>query len=1412
MIGSPLDCSFDDTSCRRYGAMAGMQPSSTRKQMQDSDAFNSDEQTATVLMLPLEPRILLDAAGLLSALVDSPDSRENGSDTSSCDCLPFTTTTDNGTESTPSADTLATSLMGSMNGTREIIFVDAAVSDSETLLSSLPSGSELIMLNPQQSGVEQISRTLAQRDGLSAIHIVSHGDPGRLLLGTDTLDNASLSSHQESLASWAEALTTEADILLYGCDVAAGESGERLLSALADITGADVAASTDATGSQDQGGDWVLESETGAIETTLFASHQAQSLWSGLLSTSTTNVTITQEFAPGSTSDYDHFGADVDVDDSWAIVGSQWNDNGGTERGAAHIFSLSSSHSWGESATLSASDAENNDYFGTTVAIDDSYAIVGAYGEDGSGTDRGAAYIYYYNGSSWSQQAKLTASDAADSDMFGVTVDIYNTNSGDTYAVVGATGDDYSASNTTDRGAAYVFKRSGTSWSQEAKLTPDDASSATASYFGNSLAMANNTVLVGATGQGAGGNGQGQVYVFEYLNSSWSQQATITDTSLAAGSHFGQSLHMDDSGYAVTGSEMVNTNGTGAGAAYVLQRNSNASWSIAQTLSSSDISAGDAFGYKVRIDDGIIAVSADFDDHSSVTDAGAVYLFDISDSTWKQFAKVVADDAAASDNFGWGLGIDDNMLLVGSYNQDGEQTDDGSVYAFQIHDEVRLFDDATSTLTNPSSTYLTGGNYVQAWEFSGGIYSSIFSYDSSTQSFTSVNTGITATASGGSEPVVAALGNGGYVVTYTKSTDIYATIYDASGTVTVSEFVVNPTTSSTQDIADVTALSGGGFAVVWKSDHSGDYDIYGRTFNNSGSGGSEITLVNEAGIGLTNPVIAPTSSGGFVLAWENTNGGNHVYKNVYDSSGTALYTAGKAFSSHSDSYNAEIAVFSDDSFLIAVNSVNGASNMDIHAQLYASTSAVNGSSWIVNTTTANVETLPSVTLLSDNNALIGWQDTTNGILYGRLYNSSGTAQSGAYAISSLHFGSQSSLDLAPDKSAGFTASWAGLINSDKDIFANHFSVPTVSFNQSVFEYYYETDNSLIVGHLLNVEGGGSWFDDHSLSTTLTFSWDTSRTNDVLGIHSAGTFPDMIYSDGSKIYYSGEEIGSYTGGSGGSDLVITLTETDSMIGNALKKAIYFSNTDANPTLSDRTLTVTFKNDQGMSGSASMIVRFKTHSTTTNTNNQDSPQTNNDPFAPGPDGPGPDGPGPNDPAVDGPGDGPLGPDPNDPLGPGADGPGLDGPGPDDPGIDGPGPDDPGADEPGQDGPGQDGPGQDGPGQDGPGADGPPVLLDENGEPVLDAEGRPIPVDAEGNPLPNGQEGAEGGQSGGEAGDGGDGSGGEKVNPQGGAEGSGTQASGQTSLQQQLLGGDPNAVVTKSDIDAFTSSLMKVLSCGQ
>lgn len=150
-----------------------------------------------------------------------------------------------------------------------IALIDTALDDRQTLHNGIAPGTEVISLNAARDGVEQITEAVGSRSGINSIHIISHGSPGSLQLGRTKLSLTNLRTYARQLQQWSAALAENAEILLYGCEVAAGEKGAKFVQQLSQVTRAKIAASTKPVGSAALGGDWELDYTTGSVSSGL---------------------------------------------------------------------------------------------------------------------------------------------------------------------------------------------------------------------------------------------------------------------------------------------------------------------------------------------------------------------------------------------------------------------------------------------------------------------------------------------------------------------------------------------------------------------------------------------------------------------------------------------------------------------------------------------------------------------------------------------------------------------------------------------------------------------------------------------------------------------------------------------------------------------------------------------------------------------------------------------------------------------------------------------------------------------------------------------------------------------------------------------------------------------------------------
>jgi len=471
-------------------------------------------------------------------------------------------------------------------------------------------------------------------------------------------------------------------------------------------------------------------------------------------------------------------------------------------------------------AYIKAANAGYNFWYGQSIAISGDTIVVGSFSEDSNQTaitngttassnttftDAGAAYVYKRTGTNWAQEAYLKAPNAGTGDQFGYSVSI----SGDTI-VVGAIYEDSnqltitngttaSANNTTiDSGAAYVFKRTGTVWAQEAFLKApnatdkDSLNNKVSANFGWSVTVSGDTVVVGAPNEqrviptislGVGPSpslvadevATGAAYVFKRSGTTWTQQAYLKAANAESGDSFGVSVALSNDTLVVgapneASSQTTITNGStasannaafvtdnsgsniGAGAAYVFKRAANNSWAEEAYLKAPNAEGGDAFGTSVGIYADTIVVGAPWEasnqttitngttassDNSSFVvgyygnniGSGAAYVFKRTGVNWAQEAYLKASNSHGGDQFGISVAIYADAILVGAFNESSNQTTIGdgttasSDHSAPLAGAAYMFKRTTSTWTQDAYIKASNANGGDLFGNSVAIYS-----------------------------------------------------------------------------------------------------------------------------------------------------------------------------------------------------------------------------------------------------------------------------------------------------------------------------------------------------------------------------------------------------------------------------------------------------------------------------------------------------------------------------------------------------------------------------------------------------------------------------------------------------------------------------------------------------------------
>jgi FG-GAP repeat protein len=437
---------------------------------------------------------------------------------------------------------------------------------------------------------------------------------------------------------------------------------------------------------------------------------------------------------PSVSSQYNQFGFSVSISGDTVVIGANLesssatgvngnqNDSSAPRSGTAYVFVRDLAGRWTQQAYLKASNTDARDEFGYSVAVSGDSLVVGAPFEDSratgvngdhsdnSLTNSGAAYVFVRTGTEWTQQAYLKAATTDSIDQFGVSVAI----SGNTI-IVGANREDSSArgvnndahdNGAEESGAAYVFVRTGTNWTQQAYLKASNTDAQ--DQFGWPVAISGDTALVAAAledSRATGVNGNetdngatdsGAAYVFVRTGTSWTQQAYLKASNTEGNDQFGKDLAISGD-TVVVGAWLENSAARGvdgdqtdntvldSGAAYVFVR-TGAEWTQQAYLKASNTgSQNDRFGRSVAISGDTVVVGATREDSAATgingdqfseaaNEAGAAYLFSRNGAIWTQQAYLKASNTGAGDTFGVSIAVSGHTAVVGAVFEDSGAT------------------------------------------------------------------------------------------------------------------------------------------------------------------------------------------------------------------------------------------------------------------------------------------------------------------------------------------------------------------------------------------------------------------------------------------------------------------------------------------------------------------------------------------------------------------------------------------------------------------------------------------------------------------------------------------------------------------------------------------------------------------
>ncbi len=368
----------------------------------------------------------------------------------------------------------------------------------------------------------------------------------------------------------------------------------------------------------------------------------------------------------------DYFGYSVDISGDWAIAGAFQDDDHGISSGSAYIYKFDGT-TWVENAKLTASDGFTFDRFGIAVAIDGKWAVVGAHQDDDHGTSSGSAYVFEYAGGTWTEKAKLTASDAMTKDRFGRAVDISGNK-----IIVGAPDDD---TRYTNSGSAYIFEYMGGTWTETSKLMLTDHR--TGDHFGRSVAIDKDQVIVGAYKDNDKGVGHqaGSAYIFQYDGITWTQQIKLAASDAAAVDRFGVSVDIFDD-RAIVGANLDDDDGESSGSAYIFH-NTGGKWMEKAKLVASDGMEKDRFSVSVAIEGDKAVIGTPYDDMPGIN-SGAAYVYEYAGGSWSETMKLKPENSRTGDYFGWSASISGHNTMIGAYRSDPKGKESGSACIYDL--------------------------------------------------------------------------------------------------------------------------------------------------------------------------------------------------------------------------------------------------------------------------------------------------------------------------------------------------------------------------------------------------------------------------------------------------------------------------------------------------------------------------------------------------------------------------------------------------------------------------------------------------------------------------------------------------------------------------------------------------------
>jgi FG-GAP repeat protein len=370
-----------------------------------------------------------------------------------------------------------------------------------------------------------------------------------------------------------------------------------------------------------------------------------------------------------------NFGTSLAIDGNTAVVGApDLTTVADAGFGAAYVYVRTAS-GWQFQQKLTASDASPHSFFGISVAIDNDTIVVGAHGVANA---TGAAYVFVRSGNTWTEQQRLAGSENSPSDSFGLSVGI----KGDA-TVVGAFGNGNGGFATVTWGVAYVFTRTGNTWTETQKLKASDASTAgDFNSFGTTVAISEDTIAVGAIGNEGF---SGAVYIFTFDGTQWVEQEKLHAQDATPKTFFGYRISISGDTLVAASQGWVDaTIETSTPAAVYIFRQTPSGWHQQKRIFITDAGLLGQFNLTAAVSGNTIVVGCPID-FTVAPYSGSAYIFKRNgESSWAFSQKIFASDAARDDLFGSTVAISGNTAVIGAIGKSDVAPFAGATYIYDF--------------------------------------------------------------------------------------------------------------------------------------------------------------------------------------------------------------------------------------------------------------------------------------------------------------------------------------------------------------------------------------------------------------------------------------------------------------------------------------------------------------------------------------------------------------------------------------------------------------------------------------------------------------------------------------------------------------------------------------------------------